>query len=64
MYLKYAAPIGTHHPYQLARQQKIGGLGERLEAREFDGIKAHEKLKTKGGEQAAADPKTGFGEMF
>jgi hypothetical protein len=48
----------------LARQQKIGGLGERLEAREFDGIEAHEELKTKGGEQAAADPKTGFGEMF
>jgi hypothetical protein len=48
----------------LARQQKVGGFGKRLEAREFDGIKAHEKLETKGSELAAAEPKTVFGAMF
>jgi hypothetical protein len=48
----------------LARKQEIGRLGKRLEAGEFDGIKAHERLKTGSCEFATAEPKNGFDMEF
>lgn len=40
--VRLAATVGPDHPDQLARQQEVGGFGERLEARELDGIETHD----------------------
>ncbi|MCY1522346.1 hypothetical protein D9M68_571950 [compost metagenome] len=40
--VRLAAAVRPHHPDQLARQQEVGGFGERLEARELDGVKTHD----------------------
>ena len=41
----FTAAVGAHHAYQLAWQQKIGGLNKGFEPGELDGIEAHKRIK-------------------
>jgi hypothetical protein len=40
--VRLAATVGPDNADQLAGQQEVGGFGERLEARELDGIETHD----------------------
>ena len=40
-----SAAVRPHHPDQLTWQVECGGLGKRLEAGQFDGVKAHARSK-------------------
>ena len=41
----FAAAIGAHHPHQLPRKHEIGWFRKGFEARELDGLKAHNNTK-------------------